>query len=124
MTISFTGKNFSDNLEKASLNEAGATLFCHYVKDPERFGVIELDDNLVPLSIEEKPENPKTNYAITGLYFYDNNVVDIAKSIKPSSRGELEITDINNIYLKKNELNVQLLGRGFTWLDTGTLILF
>lgn len=116
----FYGQNFSDNLEKASSRVAGATLFCHYVKDPERFGVIELDDNLVPLSIDEKPKKPKSNYAITGLYFYDNNVIDIAKSIKPSIRGELEITDINKIYLKNNELNIQLLGRGFTWLDTGT----
>lgn len=116
----FYGPNFTQNLSNAVNKEYGATIFGYEVKDPQRFGVIEFDNSGKVISIEEKPKNPKSRYAATGLYFYDNNVVNIAKSIKPSKRGELEITDINKAYLDKNKLAVQILGRGFAWLDTGT----
>ncbi len=116
----FYGQNFSINLNNAISFDTGATIFGYHVKDPERFGVVEFDSGQNVLSIEEKPINPKSNYAVTGLYFYDNDVIEIAKSIKPSSRGELEITDINNIYKTRGDLRVELLGRGFSWLDTGT----
>jgi glucose-1-phosphate thymidylyltransferase len=116
----FYGQGFSLQLQKATKIIAGATVFGYQVKDPERFGVVEFDDEMRVLSIEEKPNSPKSNYAITGLYFYDNDVVKIAKGIKPSDRGELEITCINNEYLRRGKLNVELLGRGFAWLDTGT----
>jgi glucose-1-phosphate thymidylyltransferase len=116
----FYGQHFSDNLKNATSKQHGATVFGYHVKDPERFGVVEFDDSGNVLSIEEKPVFPKSNYAVTGLYFYDNDVVEIAKSIKPSSRGELEITDINNAYKARGDLKVELLGRGFAWLDTGT----
>ena len=116
----FYGQHFSDNLKSASCKASGATIFGYHVKDPGRFGVVEFDDNGKVLSIEEKPAIPRSNYAVTGLYFYDNDVVEIAKRIKPSARGELEITDINNAYQARGDLNVELLGRGFAWLDTGT----
>ena len=119
----FYGGGFSGKLKKVVKNienNSGATVFGYPVKDPQRFGVVEFDNYGKVLSIEEKPKNPKSNYAVTGLYFYDNNVVEFAKSLKPSFRGELEITDLNNIYLQKNQLNVELFGRGFAWLDTGT----
>ena len=115
----FYGNNFTNKLHKAKSNN-GATIFSYPVSQPERFGVVEFDENKKPISIEEKPNKPKSNMAVTGLYFYDNNVIDIAKTLKPSPRGELEITDINNLYIKEGKLNNINLGRGFTWLDTGT----
>lgn len=116
----FYGQHFSEKLQAAAARTQGATIFGYRVSDPERFGVVEFDKAGRALSIEEKPQNPKSNYAVTGLYFYDNRVIDIAKSIKPSSRGELEITDVNRVYLQENSLSVEMLGRGFAWLDTGT----
>jgi glucose-1-phosphate thymidylyltransferase len=116
----FHGHGFSEKLSNARNVEHGATVFGYHVKDPERFGVVDFDQDGIAKSIEEKPEVAKSNYAVTGLYFYDNQVVEIAKRIKPSPRGELEITDINNEYIKRGNLNVSLLGRGFAWLDTGT----
>lgn len=119
----FYGDGFSGKLKSVVKNIetiGGATVFGYYVKDPQRFGVVEFDENGKVLSLVEKPQKPKSNYAVTGLYFYDNKVVEYAKGLKPSKRGELEITDLNNIYLKDNKLAVELLGRGFAWLDTGT----
>ena len=116
----FYGQHFTEKLERASKKELGATIFGCFTKQPERFGVIEFDAKGKALSIEEKPPNPKSDFAVTGLYFYDNQVIEFAKSLKPSSRGELEITDLNNIYIKESNLDVEILGRGFTWLDTGT----
>ena len=116
----FHGHGFSTIMKNALAKKSGATVFGYTVKDPERFGVVEFDKNGKALSLEEKPANPKSNYAVTGLYFYDNKVCDYAKMLQPSKRGELEITDLNKIYLEKGELNVEILGRGFAWLDTGT----
>ena len=116
----FHGQHFSEQLQNATKRASGATIFGYWVKDPERFGVIDFDSQGRALSIEEKPKIPKSSYAVTGLYFYDNDVVGIAKSIKPSARGELEITDVNNAYLKRGDLQVERFGRGFAWLDTGT----
>ncbi len=116
----FHGHGFSTIMKNALENKVGATVFGYTVKDPERFGVVEFDENKKVLSLEEKPANPKSNYAVTGLYFYDSNVCEYAKQLEPSARGELEITDLNKIYLEKGTLNVEILGRGFAWLDTGT----
>ena len=116
----FYGQSFSRVLRTVAAREKGATIFGYYVRDPREYGVVEFDESGKALSIEEKPEHPKSNYCVTGLYFYDNRVVEYAKHLKPSKRGELEITDLNRIYLEQGELNVELLGQGFTWLDTGT----
>lgn len=117
----FHGNGLTEQLKKAVNNEGRATVFGYYVEDPERFGVVEFDESGQAISLEEKPEKPKSNYAVTGLYFYDNNVVEYAKSLKPSERGELEITDLNKIYLERRKLDVITLGRGYGWLDTGTI---
>ena len=116
----FAGHRFSESLKAAVARESGATIFGYHVTDPQHFGVVEFDDTGKAISIEEKPRNPKSNYAVTGLYYYDNDVIEIAKGIKPSERGELEITDVNNAYLQRGDLHVSLFGRGFAWLDTGT----
>ena len=116
----FYGYGLPEILRRVVERKEGATVFGYYVRDPERYGVVEFDDHGKVISIDEKPQNPKSNYAVTGLYFYDNQVIEIARNLKPSKRSELEITDVNKIYLKRNQLNVELLGRGFAWLDTGT----
>lgn len=116
----YYGQSFSKTLKNAVARDSGATVFGYMVKDPERFGVVEFDKDMKAVSIEEKPVKPKSNYAVTGLYFYDNDVVELAKQVKPSARGELEITTLNQMYLEAGKLNVEILGRGFAWLDTGT----
>lgn len=116
----FHGQSFTQTLQQAAARQSGATVFAYQVKDPERFGVVEFDNTFKALSIEEKPQKPKSDWAVTGLYFYDNRVTGFAKQVRPSERGELEITSINQMYLEDGSLNVQLLGRGFAWLDTGT----
>ncbi|WP_304153734.1 glucose-1-phosphate thymidylyltransferase RfbA [Megamonas hypermegale] len=116
----FYGHNLSSLVKKAAMQDSGATVFAYYVKDPNRYGIVEFDENRNAISLEEKPQQPKSNFAVTGLYFYDKNVVEYAKSIKPSARGELEITDLNKIYLEQKSLRVETLGRGYAWLDTGT----
>jgi glucose-1-phosphate thymidylyltransferase len=116
----FYGQGLKEKIQQATIKKEGATIFGYYVKDPERYGVTEFDVNQNVISLEEKPKKPKSNYAVTGLYFYDNKVVEIAKNIKPSDRGELEITDVNKEYLKRGKLTLELLGRGYAWLDTGT----
>ena len=117
----FYGNRIEDTLRNAVEQEQGASIFAYYVTDPERYGVVELDDQNNAIGLEEKPENPKSHYAVTGLYMYDNDVVDVAKSIKPSPRGELEITDVNKVYLERKVLKVELFDRGTAWLDTGTI---
>ena len=116
----FYGSAFSDMMRRAAQNDDGATVFAYYVRDPERYGVVEFDSEGNAISLEEKPKKPKSNYAVTGLYFYDKDIVEVAKTIKPSNRGELEITDVNNIYLQKKKLHVERMKTGFAWLDTGT----